>query len=150
MPIRGMIQLRKLDPRGTSMKTKMSPLHLSNVAASALIIAAASLMPVSSARAAADCSASTTLANWGENATGDIDIVAGESCVFPIKIRGTVSGSEISQKPSQGKLKKLTPSTYQYTAKAKYKGSDTFVIKATGKGPTASGTSVITVNATIK
>ena len=107
-------------------------------------------MPVSSARAVSDCSASTTLANWGENVTGDIDLAAGESCLFPIRIRGTVSNSQISQKPAHGKLKKLDASSYQYTAKAKYKGSDTFAIKATGKGPTASGTSVITVNATIK
>jgi hypothetical protein len=63
---------------------------------------------------------------------------------------GTVSGSEISQKPAHGKLKKLSTSTFQYTAKAGYKGSDTFAIKAAGQGPTASGTSVITVHATIK
>ncbi len=125
-------------------------MRLSKVAALALIVAATSVAPASSAPAASDCSASTTLANWGENSTGDIDIAAGESCVFPIKIRGTVTSSEISQKPARGKLKKLDASTYEYRAKAKYKGSDTFVIKATGKGPTASGTSVITVNATIK
>ncbi|MBR1228655.1 hypothetical protein JQ629_06780 [Bradyrhizobium sp. AUGA SZCCT0222] len=125
-------------------------MRFSKVAALALIVAATSVAPASSAPAASDCSASTTLANWGENSTGDIDIAAGESCVFPIKIRGTVTSSEISQKPARGKLKKLDASTYEYRAKAKYKGSDTFVIKATGKGPTASGTSVITVNATIK
>ncbi|MBR1148340.1 hypothetical protein JQ567_34145 [Bradyrhizobium sp. AUGA SZCCT0431] len=125
-------------------------MRLSKVAALALIVAATSVAPASSAPAASDCSASTTLANWGENSTGDIDIASGESCVFPIKIRGTVTSSEISQKPARGKLKKLDASTYEYRAKAKYKGSDTFVIKATGKGPTASGTSVITVNATIK
>ena len=125
-------------------------MRLFTATASALIVAATSLMPVSSARAVSACSASTTLANWGENATGDIDIASGESCLYPIKIRGTVSSSEISQKPSHGKLKKLDASSYQYTAKAKYKGSDTFAIKATGKGPSASGTSVITVNATIK
>jgi len=132
------------------MKTKKPALRPSELAALALIVAAASAMPVSSARAVSDCSASTSLANWGENATGDIDIASGESCLFPIRIRGTVVGSDISQKPSHGKLKKLDASSYQYTAKAKYKGSDTFAIKATGKGPTASGTSVITVNATIK
>jgi hypothetical protein len=115
-----------------------------------LIVGAVSLVPVSPARAVSDCSASTTLANWGENATGDIDIAAGESCLFPIRIRGTVGSSEISQKPAHGKLKKLDASSYQYTAKAKYKGSDIFAIKATGKGPTASGTSVITVKATVK
>ena len=132
------------------MKTQKPALRLSEVAALALIVAAASTMSASPARAVSDCSASTTLANWGENATGDIDLAAGESCLFPIRIRGTVSSSEISQKPAHGKLKKLDASSYQYTAKAKYKGSDTFAIKATGKGPTASGTSVITVNATIK
>ncbi|MBR1213063.1 hypothetical protein [Bradyrhizobium sp. JYMT SZCCT0180] len=125
-------------------------MRLSKAAALALIVAATSVAPASSAPAASDCSASTTLANWGENSTGDIDIAAGESCVFPIKIRGTVTSSEISQKPARGKLKKIDASTYEYRAKAKYKGSDTFVIKATGKGPTAAGTSVITVNATIK
>ena len=61
-----------------------------------------------------------------------------------------MTSSEISQKPAHGKLKKVDISTYEYRAKAKYKGSDTFAIKATGKGPTTSGTSVITVNATIK
>jgi hypothetical protein len=132
------------------MKTRTSPLRLSRVAALALIVGAAGIAPVSSAPAISDCSASTTLANWGENATGDIDIAAGETCLFPIRIRGTVSSSDISQKPAHGKLKKLDASSYQYTAKAKYKGSDTFIIKATGKGPAASGTSVITVNATIK
>lgn len=61
-----------------------------------------------------------------------------------------MSGSDISQKPSHGKLKRVNLSTFEYKAKAKYKGSDTFAIKATGQGPTASGTSAITVHATIK
>ena len=61
-----------------------------------------------------------------------------------------MSGSDIVQKPAHGKLKKLNMTTYEYKAKAKYKGSDSFAVKATGQGPTASGTSVITVHATIK
>jgi hypothetical protein len=65
-------------------------------------------------------------------------------------MRGTVSGSDISQKPSHGKLKKLDLSTFEYTPKTRYKGSDTFAIRATGQGPTVSGASVITVHATIK
>jgi hypothetical protein len=63
---------------------------------------------------------------------------------------GAVSSSGISQKPAHGKLKRLNISTYEYTAKVRYKGSDTFAIKATGNGPTASGTSVITMHATIQ
>jgi hypothetical protein len=90
------------------------------------------------------------LADWGENSTGDISVASGQSCLFPITIRGTVTSSEIFQKPAHGKLKKLNATTYEYKAKARYKGNDTFAIKAAGQGPTASGTSVITVHATIK
>ena len=90
------------------------------------------------------------LADWGENSTGDISVASGTSCLFPITMRGTVNSSDIMQKPAHGKLKKINVSTYEYKAKARYKGSDTFVIKATGQGPATSGTSVITVNATIK
>jgi hypothetical protein len=125
-------------------------MRLSNVAALALIVGATSSMPVSLARGAPDCSTSTTLADWGESSTSDIDVVSAGSCLFPIRMHGTVSSSGISQKPAHGKLKRLNISTYQYTAKPGYKGSDTFAIKATGQGPTASGTSVITVHATIK
>ena len=124
--------------------------RLSKVATFALIIGALSLASASFARAASDCSISATLADWGENSTGYIDLMSGGSCRFPIRMRGTVSGSDISQKPSHGKLKKLNLGAYEYKAKARYKGNDTFAIKATGQGPTASGTSVITVHATIK
>src|SRR5215469_231700 len=132
------------------MKTRKSTTRLSKVAALALLVGAPSLMFVSLAPAASDCSMSVTLADWGENTTGYIDLKSGESCLFPIRIRGTVSGSDISQKPAHGKLKRLNISTFEYTAKARFKGSDTFAIKAAGQGPTASGTSVITVHATIK
>ena len=123
---------------------------VTKAAALALIAGAISLATLPVAHAAPDCSASITLADWGENPAGYIDIAPGESCQFAIRMRGTVSSSEISQKPSWGKLKKLDASTYEYRAKTKYKGTDSFAIKATGKGPTASGTSVITMNATIK
>jgi hypothetical protein len=65
-------------------------------------------------------------------------------------MHGTVSSSDVAQKPAHGKLKRLNIFTYEYRAKHRYKGSDTFAIKATGQGPTASGTSVTTVHATIK
>jgi hypothetical protein len=125
-------------------------MRLPKVAALALIVGATNLMSVSLARATSDCSTSVTLADWGANSTGYIDIPSGGSCLFPIRMRGTVSSSDISQRPVYGKLKKLNITTYEYKAKARYKGSDTFAIKATGQGPTASGTSVITVHATIK
>lgn len=125
-------------------------MRVSELAAFALIVAAPGLMSVSMARAASDCSTSATLADWGENSTADIDVASGGSCLFPIRMHGKVSSSEISQKPAHGKLKKISITTYEYKAKARYKGSDTFAIKATGQGPTVSGTSVTTVHATVK
>ena len=119
-------------------------------AALALVVGAPSLMSVCLARAASDCSVSVTLADWGENSTGYIDLTSGGTCVVPIRMRGTMTGSDISEKPVHGKLKRLDTSTFEYKAKARYRGSDTFAVKATGQGPTASGTSVITVHATIK
>jgi hypothetical protein len=126
-------------------------MRLSNLAALALIVGAPSLVSASLARAASDCSISATPGDWGESSTSDIDVTSAGSCLLPIRMPGTVSSSEVSQKPLHGKLKRLNISTYDYTAKRRYKGSDTFAIKATGQGPTASsGTSVITVHATIK
>ena len=125
-------------------------MRLSEVVALALVAGVAASMPASRALAAPDCPKLVELADWGENSTGDISVAPGQSCLFPITMRGTVSSSEIFKKPAYGKLKKINPTTYEYKAKAKYKGSDTFAIKATGQGPTASGTSVITVHATIK
>jgi len=119
------------------------------VFALALLVGAAVMSP-SVALAAPDCPKLAELAAWGENSTADISVASGASCQFPITMRGTVSSSEILKKPAHGKLKKLNAATYEYKAKAKYKGTDTFAIKATGQEPTASGTSVITVSATIK
>jgi hypothetical protein len=125
-------------------------MQLFKFAALALLVGATSLVSASRARDASDCSISATLADWGQISNSEIDVASGGSCQFPIRMHGTVSSSDVSQKPVHGKLKRLNISTYEYTAKRRYKGSDTFAIKATGQGPTASGTSVITVHATIK
>jgi|ERR1700719_2007933 hypothetical protein len=135
---------------GFPMKTSKFTRCLYKVVALALVVEVTGLLPVSLVRAASDCSTSITLADWGENSTGDIGVAPGRSCLFPIRMRGTVSSSDISQKPTHGKLKRLDTSSYEYTPKARYKGSDTFAIKAAGQGPSGSGTSVITVHATIK
>jgi len=120
------------------------------VTALVLIVGVTSIACVSLAMAASpDCPLSVTLADWGENPTGDLTVVPGESCQFPIKLPGTVSSSEISQKPGHGKLKKSTHRLTSNTAKASYRGSDAFAITATGTGPKASGTSVITKQVTI-
>jgi hypothetical protein len=47
-------------------------------------------------------------------------------------------------------LRQLNESTFEYTANAGYIGTDTFSVQVTGKGPTAAGTSVITLIATVR
>jgi hypothetical protein len=132
---------------GGSMKKSKYTTRLYQAATLALIAEIACLLPV---QAASDCSTSMTLADWGENSTGDIDVAPGRSCLLPIRIRGKVNSSEISQKPAHGKLKRLDLAAYEYTAKTRFKGSDTFAIKAAGQGPAGAGTSVITVRAMVK
>ena len=87
-------------------------MRLSKVVAFALIVGATGSMSVSLALAASDCSKLIELADWGENSSGDISVASGESCLFPITIRGVASSSEILQKPSHGKLRRLNLSTF--------------------------------------
>ncbi|MCP1745096.1 MULTISPECIES: hypothetical protein [Bradyrhizobium] len=86
------------------------------MAIAALLAGASSPTYVSIALAASECSRSMELADWGENSTGDISVTSGDSCIFPITLRGAASGSKISQKPAHGKLKKLNVATYEYIA----------------------------------
>ncbi|MET3968076.1 hypothetical protein [Bradyrhizobium sp. S3.9.1] len=86
-------------------------MRLSSLAIVAFIVGASTQTYVSIALAASECSRSMELADWGENSTGDISVVSGDSCIFPITLRGTASSSEISQKPAHGKLKKLNVAT---------------------------------------
>ena len=121
-----------------------------SIAIRSIILGSLCFEPASLALAASECSMSATLANWGEKSTAYLAMVPKESCQFPLKLAGTIDSSEISQKPGRGKLKKINTSTYQYTAKARYRGTDAFAIKATGRDEKVSGTSEISVQVTIK
>ena len=125
-------------------------MRISRVVALAFIVAVPGLGTLSPARAASECPASGTLSSWGVNSTGYFNVASGGTCLFPIRMDGVVRSSSISQRPANGTLKRLNASTYTYTAKAGYKGPDTFAVQATGKGPMSSGTSVITMNATVQ
>ena len=125
-------------------------MRTSKVIALAFIVAAPTLVSLSSAQAASECPASGTLSDWGVNSTGYFNVASGGTCLFPIRMQGEVKSSSVKQKPAHGTLKQLNASTFEYTAKAGFKGADTFSVQATGKGPTGSGTSVITMNATVQ
>ena len=116
------------------------------VAALGLVVAAAPAL----AQNAPQCVVSGTPSGWGVNSTGYIQIAAGGSCLFSVNITGEILSSSVSQNPAHGSLQQLNLSSFIYTSQAGYSGSDTFSVQATGKSQTASGTSVITINATLQ
>ena len=63
---------------------------------------------------------------------------------------GEILSSSVSQNPAHGALQQLNASSFVYASEAGYRGSDTFSVQATGQSQTASGTSVITINATLQ
>jgi hypothetical protein len=125
-------------------------MRLSKAFALAFILAVAGLVSPSSAQNAPQCPMSGSPSDWGFNSTGYIMIASGASCLFSVNIAGEILRSSISQRPAHGTLQRLNRSSYVYTSRAGYRGSDTFSVQATGKSPTSSGTSVITVNATLQ
>ena len=89
-------------------------------------------------------------AGWGFNSIGYIEIASGGSCQFSVNITGEISSSSVSQNPAHGTLQQLNASSFVYTSQAGYSGSDTFAVQATGQSQTSSGTSVLTINATLQ
>jgi hypothetical protein len=125
-------------------------MRLSKVLALAFVLAAPGLVSSSSAQNAPQCPMSGSPSDWGINSTGYIMIATGGSCLFSLPTRGEILSSSISQRPAHGRLQRIDRSSYVYTSKAGYRGSDTFSVRAMGKSPTSSGASVITINATLQ
>jgi hypothetical protein len=125
-------------------------MQLPKAFALAFILAAPGLVSPSTAQNAPQCPMSGSASDWGFNSTGYIMIASGGSCLFSINISGEILRSSISQRPAHGTLRRIDRSSYVYTSRAGYRGSDAFSVQASGKSPTSSGTSVITVNATLQ
>jgi Bacterial Ig domain len=89
-------------------------------------------------------------AGWGVNSIGYIMIASGESCVFSVNVTGEILSSGVSQNPQHGTLQQLDTASFVYTSLAGYSGGDTFSVQATGTSQTGSGTSVVTINATLQ
>jgi hypothetical protein len=89
-------------------------------------------------------------AGWGFNSIGYITIASGGSCLFAVNVSGEILSSSVSQNPQHGTLQQLDTSSYVYTSQAGYSGGDTFSVQATGTSQMGSGTSVLTINATLQ
>jgi hypothetical protein len=99
---------------------------------------------------APQCPVSGSPSDWGVNSVGYIQINSGGSCLFSLNVRGEILSSSVSQRPAHGRLQRIDRASYVYKSNAGYRGSDTFSVQATGKGPYSSGTSIITINATLQ
>ena len=125
-------------------------MRASNAIAAAVILAATGFMSVASAQNAPECPIAGTLSAFGINSAGVFNVAPGGACLFPLRIEGVIASSSIVQQPAYGVLRQLNASTFEYTANPGYVGADTFSVQVTGKGPTASGTSIITLVATVR
>jgi hypothetical protein len=120
----------------------------SRLAAAALGLAVAAAPAF--AQTARQCVVSGTPSTWGADSTGNIAIASGGGCLFSLKMNGEVLSSSVSQKPAHGTLQQTNVSSFVYKSQAGYRGNDTFSVKATGKSRLGSGTSIITINATLQ
>ena len=102
------------------------------------------------AQNASQCPVSGTPSDWGINSVGYIQVNSGGSCLFSLNVRGEILSSSASQRPAHGRLQRIDRASYVYRSNAGYRGSDTFSVRATGKGPYGSGTSIITINASLQ
>lgn len=114
------------------------------------LILFACAMTAASTADAADCVGSGARSAWGQSMTATFEVGSGESCTYGFAFDGTASNSKILKKPQHGTARMINTTTMEYKSKAGYKGNDSFVIQATGRGMTSSGTSNITLNAIVR
>lgn len=125
-------------------------MRISRAIGLAAVLAASELVSVSWAQNAPECPIAGTLSTFGINSAGIFKVAPGGACLFPLRIEGIIAASSIVQGPAYGVLRQLNELTFEYTANAGYAGPDTFSVQVTGKGPAASGTSIITLVATVR
>ena len=90
---------------------------------------------------------------WGQNGTGTFDVgPGGRSCTIGATTFGHFEGSRVAKKPQHGTVKQLSLSSWQYTAKPGFTGSDSFVLEGTGHDPSqpTGQRSLVTMNVNVR
>ncbi len=82
-----------------------------------------------------ECRVLGNWAGWGQNGTGTFEVNPGGSCTIGATTFGHFEGSRVAKKPQHGTVKQLSLSSWQYTAKPGFSGSDSFVLEGTGHDP---------------
>lgn len=113
------------------------------------LMVAAGGLAIASTADAADCVGSGSRSSWGQAMSATFE-TGSAGCTYGFTFEGTASNSKVVTAPKNGTARMINATTVEYKPKAGYKGSDSFVIQATGSGMTSSGTSNITLNAIVK
>ena len=87
----------------------------------------------------------------GANMNAAFEVQAGQGCMSDISPQGSLSSSEISQRPQNGSLNMVDKDTWTYTPAPGYSGTDSVSITATGQSiDQKPGTSVLSYRVTVK
>jgi hypothetical protein len=120
---------------------------------SSLLLAALpiALLSAGSAQALEMCVVEGNSAIMGANMSAAFDTQAGQGCMSDIHPRGTLSSSEISQRPQHGTVTMVDKDTWTYVPTSGYVGSDSFAITAKGQSiDEKPGTSVLSFRVNVK
>ena len=99
---------------------------------------------------AEDCQLLGNRSGWGQNATGSFEIDSGKSCTIGVNTYGIINDTKIARRPQHGKLTQVSLSNFEYKAKPGYRGTDSFVLQGTGEDRASRGTSMVTLNVTVR
>ncbi|MBM6582237.1 hypothetical protein ILT44_18705 [Microvirga sp. BT689] len=103
------------------------------------------------AQSPAMCVIAGNRAIMGANVEAAFDVQAGQGCMSDISPQGTLTSSEISQRPQHGTVKMVDKDTWTYEPTAGYRGPDAFAITAKGQSVDQKpGTSVLSFKVTVK
>jgi hypothetical protein len=121
------------------------------VALAILAVPMAVTVASDAARAQArDCVIVGNINPIGINSAGTIEMNAGETCNMFLTTSGTIESARISEPPKHGTLTMGGAGNASYRPREGFTGTDEFAMTITGRGPTSSGTSVLTVRANVK
>ncbi|EIM25894.1 Ig-like domain-containing protein [Microvirga lotononidis] len=103
------------------------------------------------AQAPAMCVIEGNQAIMGANMNAAFDVQAGQGCMSDLTPQGTLTRSEISQRPQHGTLNMVDKDTWTYTPAPGYSGPDSFAITATGQSiDEKPGTSVFSYRVNVR
>jgi hypothetical protein len=109
------------------------------------------LLSAGAAQALEMCVVEGNSAIMGANVTAAFDTRAGQGCMSDIRPQGTLTSSELSQRPQHGTVKMVDKDTWEYVPTSGFVGSDSFAITATGQSiDQKPGTSVLSYRVNVK